>query len=230
MLDALAALPDALTVQGASVQASGLLDPTALLEGAGPWMLAVIALIVFIESGCLFPFLPGDSLLFVAGMLSPALHVNLFLIIVVVWVAAIAGDQVGYMLGRKFGRKFFKPDAKVLNTSRLAAAESFFERHGGKSLFLARFVPLVRTFTPLAVGIAAYPYKKFVGWNVAGAMVWGAGVTIAGYFLGSVSIIRDHVDLWAILIVVVSVVPMGIAWLNGQRKKHAEAKRQALDV
>ncbi len=206
-----------------TILASGLFDPTSLLQGAGPWMLGILALFVFIESGCLFPFLPGDSLLFVGGMLAPAMNVNLSVVIVVIWVAAIAGDQVGYFLGHQYGRRFFTPDARILTTERLAKAEHFFERHGGKSLFLARFVPIVRTFTPLAVGIAGYPYRRFVGWNIAGAVVWGAGVTIAGYFLGSVDIIRDHVDLWALVIVAASLVPVVVAWLSGCRNSTAAA-------
>lgn len=206
-----------------TILASGLLDPTSLLQGAGPWMLGILALFVFIESGCLFPFLPGDSLLFIGGMLAPAMNVNLAVMIVVIWVAAIAGDQVGYFLGHRYGRRFFSSDAKILTTERLAKAEQFFERHGGKSLFLARFVPIVRTFTPLAVGIAGYSYRRFVGWNIAGAVVWGAVVTIAGYFLGSVDIIRDHVDLWALAIVAVSLVPVVAAWLSGRRNGTAAA-------
>lgn len=204
-----------------------LLDPTSLLEGAGPWLLAVVALIVFIESGVLFPFLPGDSLLFVGGMLCPALGVNLFAFIAVVWVAAILGDQVGYFLGERFGRRFFKDDARVLNTKRLQAAEDFFARHGGPSLLLARFVPLVRTYTPLAAGIAAYPYRKFITWNVSGAVLWGALVSVAGYFLGSIDVIREHVDLWALGLVALSLVPMAMAWLNGRRKKKNEERLAA---
>ncbi len=206
-----------------TVLASGLLDPTSVLQGAGPWMLGVLALFVFIESGCLFPFLPGDSLLFVAGMLAPAMHVNLALVVGVVWIAAICGDQVGFFLGRRYGRRFFTPEARVLTTERLSSAEEFFARHGGKSLFLARFVPIVRTFTPLAVGIAGYPYRRFVGWNIAGAVVWGAGVTVAGYFLGSVAVIRDHVDLWALAVVAVSLVPVVVAWLGSRRHTSAGA-------
>lgn len=196
-----------------------------MLENAGPWVLGVLALVIFIESGVLFPFLPGDSLLFVAGMLAGSLGYDLWEVILVTWIAAIAGDQVGYMLGRRYGRGFFKPDARILTTERLEMAEGFFAKHGGKSLFLARFVPIVRTYTPLSVGIAAYPYKKFVGWNVAGAMVWGAMFPIAGHFLGEVPIIRDHVELWALVIVFVSVLPAVLAWLGEKRKT-----KKAVDV
>ncbi|MCQ9389636.1 VTT domain-containing protein [Brevibacterium sp. 50QC2O2] len=230
MFDVLSALPQAAdSLQGASIEASSLLDPGPLLEAAGPWMLGVVALIVFIESGVLFPFLPGDSLLFVAGMLAPSMGIHIWAVIVTAWIAAFLGDQVGYLLGRRFGRRFFKPDARVLSTVRLQAAEDFFARHGGKSLILARFVPLVRTFTPLAVGIAAYPYKRFVGWNVAGAIGWGALLPLAGHFLGSIAIIRDHVDIWAILIVIVSVLPVVIPWLIGRIKRaRGERNREVL--
>jgi len=130
------------------------LDPAGLLEGLGPAALGVIAAMVFIESGVLFPFLPGDSLLFTAGLLHEQLHVTLPVLIGVVTAAAVAGDQVGYLLGRKFGRRWFTDDARVLKTAHLRRTEEFFDRHGGPAVVLARFVPVVRTFAPLTAGAA----------------------------------------------------------------------------
>jgi membrane-associated protein len=182
-------------------------DPSALLQNAGGWVLLVVAAIVFVESGVLFPFLPGDSLIFTAGLLHARLDLPLALLIAVVVAAAITGDQAGYWCGRRFGRRLFKEDARVLNTRYLTGAEDFFARYGGRSLVLARFVPFARTFVPLAAGAAHYRYRSFLMWNILGGVLWGAGLTLAGSALGGVPFIADHVDLIALVIVVVSVIP-----------------------
>ncbi|MBG6218889.1 membrane-associated protein [Arthrobacter sp. CAN_A6] len=200
---------------------SDLADPAALLQGAGGWVLLAVAAIVFIESGVLFPFLPGDSLIFTAGLLHAQLGVQLAVLVTVIVSAAILGDQVGYWLGRRFGRRLFKDDARVLNTRYLTHAEQFFARYGGRSLVLARFVPFARTFVPLAAGTAHYRYPAFLMWNVLGGVLWGAGLTVAGSLLGGVPFIADHVDLIALVIVVVSVVPTLIEIFRQVRKNRA---------
>lgn len=200
---------------------SGLTDPEALLQGLGGWALGVVAVIVFIESGVLFPFLPGDSLIFTAGLLHDSLGLNLAALIAVIVSAAFLGDQVGYWLGRRFGRRLFADDAKVLKTRYLLSAETFFLRYGGRSLILARFVPFARTFVPLAAGIAHYQYRKFLLWNVLGALLWGAGLTVAGSLLGGVPFIAGHVDLIALVIVVVSVVPTVVEVIRQVRRNRA---------
>lgn len=189
------------------ISLADLADPSALLQGAGGWVLLVVAVIVFIESGVLFPFLPGDSLIFTAGLLHVSLGLPLIVLIAVIVGAAIAGDQVGYWLGRRFGRTLFKPTARILNTRYLTTAEAFFARYGGRSLVLARFVPFARTFVPLAAGTAHYRYRSFLMWNIIGAVLWGVGLTVAGSLLGGVPFVADHVDLIALVIVVLSVVP-----------------------
>ncbi|OOP60954.1 alkaline phosphatase [Arthrobacter sp. SRS-W-1-2016] len=194
------------------------LDPATLLQGLGPAALGVVALIVFIESGLLFPFLPGDSLLFTAGLLHEQLQVGLPVLIAVVTVAAIAGDQIGYMLGRRFGRRWFKDDARVLKTARLDAAEDFFKRRGGPAIVLARFVPVVRTFAPLSAGIARYDYKSFTLWNIAGALIWGSSVTLLGSWLGHFEFVAKNVDVIAVIMVLVSVLPWGVEFLKRRRK------------
>lgn len=118
---------------------------------------------VFVESGLLFPFLPGDSLLFTGGLLHEALQVPLWLMILVPFIAAVAGDQVGYFLGNRFGRRFFSDDARFLKTSYLNRTEDFFLRYGGRAIVLARFVPIIRTYVPLVAGTARHPYRRFVG-------------------------------------------------------------------
>ncbi|MCU1634737.1 MAG: alkaline phosphatase [Micrococcaceae bacterium] len=198
-------------------------DPSALLHNAGGWVLLVVAAIVFVESGVLFPFLPGDSLIFTAGLLHARLHLPLALLIAVVVAAAITGDQVGYWLGRRFGRRLFTDDARILNTRYLTGAEDFFTRYGGRSLVLARFVPFARTFVPLAAGAAHYRYRSFLLWNVLGGALWGAGLTLAGSVLGGVPFIADHVDLIALVIVVVSVIPTLIEVTRHIRRNRASA-------
>ncbi|RKQ35171.1 DedA family protein [Kocuria tytonis] len=194
-------------------------DPAQLLEQLGPWALAGMTLMVFVESGLLFPFLPGDSLLFTGGLLHQALHVPLWLMILVPFIAAVAGDQVGYYLGHRFGRRFFKDDARFLKTSYLDQTEDFFRKYGGRSIVLARFVPIVRTYVPLVAGAARHPYREFVGWNVLGGFLWVTIMVVAGSLLGGIPLIRDHVDLIAIGIVVLSLIPVGIQIITSLRNR-----------
>jgi membrane-associated protein len=198
-----------------------VLDLNTLLLGAGPWAIGVIALLVFIESGVLFPFLPGDSLLVTAGILHGKLGLTIPLIAGVGFLAAAAGDQVGYWLGHRFGRRMFKDDARVLKTSRLQETERFFERYGGASLVLGRFVPVVRTYVPLAAGSARYRYRRFLVWNLTGAFLWAVGVTVAGMALGKVPFIRDNLEVLLLVVVAVSVLPVVI----GALRKRAAARR-----
>ncbi|QGF23831.1 DedA family protein [Raineyella fluvialis] len=205
-----------------------LSDPAALLQQLGPWALVGIALMVFIESGLLFPFLPGDSLLFTAALLLTPLGLNFWVLILVAFVAAFLGDQVGYFLGSRFGRGLFKDDARVLKTEHLVRAEEFFHKYGGRSLVLARFVPVVRTYVPLVAGMVRHPYSHFIGWNALGGALWVAIMTTAGYFLGDFPPVRNHVDLIAIIIVFVSLLPMGIEILRARRSNRAP--KRALDT
>lgn len=202
-----------------------LLDATALLHGFGPWVLLGMALVVFIESGVLFPFLPGDSLLVTAAILAPELGVPVWLIALVALVAAIAGDQTGFWLGHRFGRRFFKDDARVLSTARLEEASSFFHRYGGLSLVLGRFVPFVRTYVPLAAGVAGMRYRSFVGWNVLGAIGWVGSMTLVGVLLGGIPGIAHRIDAIMLVIVGISALPVVIAafkrYLEGKRAKRA---------
>ncbi|MBT2565284.1 VTT domain-containing protein [Arthrobacter sp. ISL-85] len=206
-----------------------LLDPASLLEGFGPAALGVIAVMVFIESGVLFPFLPGDSLLFTAGLLHQQLNLALPVLIGVVTAAAIAGDQVGYFLGRRFGRRWFKDDARILKTAHLTATENFFHRHGGAAVVLARFVPIIRTFAPLTAGTARYGYRAFTLWNIVGAAAWATSVILLGTWLGHYEIIAKNIDVIAVLMVLVSVVPWAIEYLKHRRRNRRAAGEQAVD-
>jgi membrane-associated protein len=203
-------------VFNAVMASGGFLDPSALLTGAGPWVLAVIAGIIFIETGLLFPFLPGDSLLFAAGLLSTRLGLPLPVIILVSAVAAVAGDQVGYAIGRRFGRRLFKPDARVFKTKYLDQADTFFGKYGARALVLARFVPIVRTFIPPIVGMSSLPYRKFALWNIIGGVLWVIVGVLAGFWLGRIPFVANNVDLIAIGIVVLSVVPIVIETMRSR--------------
>lgn len=192
----------------------GFLDPINLLNSFGTWMLGGLLLIVFIESGLLFPLLPGDSLLFTAGLIVAAKSSDiepfapLWVLLLTVPIAAFLGDQVGYLLGNRFGYSLFKPDARVLKKKYIDEAHEFFEKHGPITIFLARFVPIVRTYAPLVAGAARMKYSTFLAYNIVGAIAWGAGVTLLGYFLGQIEFIQKNIDIIFLIIVFVSVLPI----------------------
>lgn len=192
----------------------GFLDPVNLLNSFGTWMLAGLLVVVFIESGLLFPLLPGDSLLFTAGLIVAAKSAEiepfaqLWVLLVTIPIAAFLGDQVGYWIGAKVGYSLFKPDARVLKEKYIIEAHDFFEKHGPITIVLARFVPIVRTYAPLVAGAAKMRYPIFLTYNIVGAIAWGAGVTLLGYFLGQFAFIRDNIDYIFLLIVFVSVLPI----------------------
>ena len=199
-------------------------DPESLLVAMGPWVLWGTMLIVLIESGVLFPVLPGESLLFTAGLLHDRLGLHLPTLIIMVVVAAFIGAQIGYFLGAKWGRKLFKPDARVLKTEHLEKAEYYFRDYGGRSLVIGRFIPFVRTFIPLAAGIARYPYSKFLLFNTLGALLWGAGFIIVGSLLGNVPFVHDNLTLILGVIILVSVLPVILEIIGQKRNGGAQAK------
>jgi len=210
-------------IQSTLVQSGGLLDPTALLQGSGPWVLLVIMGIIFIETGLLFPFLPGDSLIFTAALLSTSLGLPLPVLVIAVAVAAILGDSVGYAIGKRFGRRLFKPDARILKTRHLERADAFFAKYGAHSLVLARFVPVVRTFVPPVIGMSTMPYRRFLLWNAIGGVLWALLLSLAGYFLGQIPFVANNVELIAVVIVVLSVVPIAVAVIRERRADRRDA-------
>src|SRR4051794_30890569 len=204
------------------------LDPQHLISTFG--LLGILA-IVFAESGLLIGFfLPGDSLLFTAGLLvadGKYLNQPLWLVCLLVSVAAVLGDQFGYLFGRRFGPALFRrPDSKLFRQENLTRARGFFERYGARSIVLARFVPIVRTFTPIVAGASRMHYRTFLLYNVIGGSLWACGVTVLGYFLGQVAFVRDHIELILIGIVVVSLVPVAVELLRARRRsRSAQAER-----
>jgi len=198
---------------------------------AGPWAaVLVLVAIIFAESGLLIGFfLPGDSLLFTAGFLvhSSVLQFDIHLLVILVFLAAVLGDSVGYLFGRRVGRKIFnRPNSLLFRQENIQKAEEFYDRHGSATIVLARFVPVIRTFAPIVAGVGNMTYRSFVLFNVIGALLWAAGVTYAGYYVGSVlerfGIEVDTILLPIIaLIVIVSVIPPAIHVLKDKKTRTA---------
>ncbi|WP_405980070.1 DedA family protein [Streptomyces sp. NBC_00158] len=191
----------------------------------GHFGLIGILVIVFAESG-FFAFLPGDSLLFTAGLFVASGDISqpLWLVCTMIAASAILGDQVGYLLGKFFGPKLFnRPNSKVFKKENLDAAHDFMEKHGPKAIVLARFVPIIRTFAPMVAGASAMKYRTFLTFNVVGGILWGAGVTVLGYQLGQFEIIKKNVEPIFIGIVLISVIPVIFEVLKARKAKKAEA-------
>lgn len=208
------------------------LDPIKLLGYFGVWALVGLLVVVFVESGVLFPVLPGDTLLFVAGMLaagtaarSEAVNANfaLWQLLVFVPIAAVAGGQVGYWIGRGIGTSMFKPNARFLKQRYLDEAHEFFEQRGPFAIVIARFVPIVRTLAPITAGAAAMRYWVFTAYNVLGAVVWGVGLVLLGYLLGQFEIIQKLLEPIFVLIALASVTPMFVTWYKRRRAAKAAA-------
>lgn len=212
------------------------LDPEFLISTFG--LIGVLA-IVFAESGLLIGFfLPGDSLLFTTGLLvadGEYLTYPLWLVCLLITVAAIAGDQVGYLFGRKVGPALFRrPNSRLFKQENLVKAHEFFEKYGARSIVLARFVPIVRTFTPIVAGVSRMNYRTFVMYNIIGGLLWGTGVTVLGFFLGQIPFVKGNIEAILILIVFVSVLPIAFeltrSWLAARRGMTAEERRAAAEA
>jgi membrane-associated protein len=204
------------------------LDPKKLIETGG---LLLLGAIVFAESGLLIGFfLPGDSLLFTAGLLVATNKFDqpIWLVLIVCFVAAVTGDQVGYLFGRKAGPKLFeREDSRIFKRKHLLSAQEFFERHGARTIVLARFVPIVRTFAPVVAGAANMAYRTFVMFNVVGGVLWAIGVTTAGWALGKrYEWLGDKIEVLALVIVGVSVIPVLLEVLKHRRNAAKHAPQQ----
>ncbi|UYU30913.1 DedA family protein [Siccibacter colletis] len=182
-----------------------------LVAEYGVWVYAILFLILFCETGLVVtPFLPGDSLLFVAGALAslPGNDLNVHLMVLLMIIAAILGDAVNYTIGRLFGDKLFSnPDSKIFRRSYLDKTHAFYARHGGKTIILARFVPIVRTFAPFVAGMGKMSYRHFAAYNVIGALVWVLLFTYAGYFFGTLPFVQENLKLLIVAIIIVSILP-----------------------
>jgi len=184
----------------------------------GAWVYALLFVIVFIETGLVvWPFLPGDSLLFVTGAIAAAGGMDIAAVVAVLIAAALTGDNVNYAIGRWIGPRVFHFErSRWFNPAHLRRAHDFYGRHGGKTIILARFLPVVRTYVPFVAGIGAMPYLRYLGFCVAGAVLWVASLCTAGYFFGNLPVVKSNLSVVIALIVLVSVTPGLIAWLRAR--------------
>jgi membrane-associated protein len=196
---------------------------SAVITQYGVWTYALLFVVIFIETGLVVtPFLPGDSLIFAAGTFAALGSLNIWLLFVLLAVAAVLGDTVNYWIGHYLGARAY--NIKWIRREYLDRTRLFFEKHGGKTIFLARFVPIIRTFAPFVAGIGEMSYSYFISYNIFGGIVWVALFTFAGYFFGNIPFIRDHFSLVIIVIVLISVVPMAVEAIKAQREsKQAKA-------
>jgi membrane-associated protein len=225
------------------------LKPEFWIDKAGSSVVFVVTAIIFAESGLFFGFfLPGDSLLFFVGFLkstgarefaveqaagggldlTPAINAlpPLPVLLVLFFLAAVLGDQVGYLFGRRVGPAIFdRPDSRLFKQSHVTKANAFLEKNGPKTIFLARFIPIVRTFAPIVAGVGKMNYRTFITYNLVGGLVWAGGVTSLGYFLGNIEFIRDNIEYTIIAVVLISLLPVFIELYRSRRhvKDVAEA-------
>ncbi|NMM30656.1 MAG: hypothetical protein HHJ10_06345 [Cellulomonas sp.] len=234
----------ALTALTAAVSGSGhlatlgpsFLNPDHLIESFGAYALIGVVIVVFIETGLLFPLLPGDSLLFTAGALvaQDRLHFPLWLLCLLLFLAAFGGDQSAYWIGRTMGPKVFdRPDSRIFKRRHIDETNAYFERYGGRTIIVARFIPFVRTYAPVAAGVGRMSYRHYVSFDLVGALLWGVGVTLLGYALGNVPFIKANIEFLLIGVVLVSVAPIGLklvrSWLAARRAPAAVLADETAD-
>jgi membrane-associated protein len=190
-----------------------------LVAQYGIWIYAILFGIIFAETGFVVtPFLPGDSLLFVAGALAALGGLNLWLLLAALSLAAVSGNLLNYQIGRYLGPKVFQwPQSRLFNRNALLKTHAFYERHGGKTLVLSRFLPLFRTFAPFVAGIGAMPYGRFFLFNLAGGVGWIFALTLLGYWFGNLPWIQQHLSLLIVGIVVISLLPALIGYLRHKK-------------
>lgn len=200
-----------------------------IISQYGAWTYGILFLIIFMETGFVVtPFLPGDSLLFAAGTFAALGSMNVWLLIVLLIVAAIGGDTVNYWIGHYMGDRAYK--VKWVKKEYLDRTHAFFEKHGGKTIFLARFVPIVRTFAPFVAGMGRMSYGYFLSYNVFGGIVWIMSFTLLGYFFGNISFVKQNFELVIIAIILVSVLPAVWEALKARRETKMEKARTEIET
>lgn len=190
-----------------------------LVRTYGVWIYAILFLIVFLETGVVVtPFLPGDSLLFVAGAIAAAGEMNVHGLVLLLIAAAILGDSLNYAIGRYLGPRVFRfEDTRFFKRAYIDRTHAFFERHGGKTIIIARFIPIIRTYAPFVAGIGAMAYRRFLVFNVTGAILWVLLLTYAGYFFGNLPLVKNNLTLVILGIIVLSILPGVFEFLRARR-------------
>lgn len=209
------------------------LDPQQLLDGVGAWAIVVVALILFAECGLLVGFfLPGDSLLFTVGLLvaGGVLHISLPVLVLLAIVGAVAGNLVGYWIGRKAGPAIFnRANSRLFRREYVDRTHEFFERYGARAIVLARFVPIVRTFITVMAGVGRMSFRRFAVYSSIGGAIWVVAVTVLGYFLGQVTLIKDNLEIIFVVIVLLSIIPI-VVELVRSRRRAPEPRRVGVDT
>jgi membrane-associated protein len=190
----------------------------------GHWLYLFLFLVIFAETGLVvFPFLPGDSILFIAGTVVATADLNVHLLVVVLIAAAIFGDTINYSVGHYIGpRVFDKPDSRWLKQEHLRRTQAFYDKYGGVTIIIGRFIPIIRTFAPFLAGVAGMKYPRFLSYNVVGAVAWITSLVYAGYLFGNIPWVKNNLTLIVFLIVVVSLLPAVTTFIK-ERKAHREA-------
>ena len=199
------------------------LDQTlaALAAEYGPWLYGILFAVIFAETGLVvFPFLPGDSLLFISGTVAAAAALNVHVLVLVLSAAAILGDSVNYAIGRYIGPKAFsRPDSRWFRQDHLRRTQAFYDKYGGVTIIIGRFVPIIRTFAPFLAGVAQMSYPRFLCYNVVGGVLWIASLVYAGYLFGNIPWVKDNLTWIVIAIVVVSLIPVASTLIKERRDR-----------
>jgi len=203
------------------------LSPENILNWLGPWALVGVAFIIFAECGLLIGFfLPGDSLLFLTGLFVAQnfIEQSIWLVVIVLTLMAVIGNLVGYWIGYAVGPKLFdKPDSKIFKQEYVEKTHAFFEKYGARAIILARFVPIVRTFITAIAGAAKMDFRKYALYSTIGGVIWAAGITLAGYYLGNFPIVKENITIVLLLVVFISIVPIVIEYIKHRREGKAAA-------
>jgi membrane-associated protein len=194
----------------------------------GPWLYALVFAVIFAETGLvIFPLLPGDSLLFISGTVVATAGLNVHLLVALLIVAAVLGDSVNYSIGRYIGPKVFdKPDSRWFRQEHLRRTQAFYDRYGGVTIIIGRFVPIIRTFAPFLAGVAGMSYRKFLTFNVIGGVAWISSLVYAGYLFGNIPWVKKNLSLIVVAIVIVSLIPAVTTFVGERRAARAQVPPQ----
>jgi membrane-associated protein len=193
-----------------------------LISEYGTWTHLILFLVVFCETGLVItPFLPGDSLLFATGTFAALGALDLWLVMVLLIIAAILGDTLNYWVGSYIGPRAFRGDIRFLRKEYLDRTHAFYEKHGGKTIILARFIPIIRTFAPFVAGVGAMSYPRFLTYNVVGAVLWVVLFVLGGYFFGNITVVRENFSLVILAIIAISVLPLALEGVRAWRSRPA---------
>lgn len=202
-----------------------------IIENYGRFSYAILFLIIFAETGLVFtPFLPGDSLLFAAGMFAATGSFDVVLLALLLWLAVFLGDNVNYWVGHFLGEKIIANPKLPINQKHIDKTQAFYDKHGGKTIFLARFVPIIRTFAPFVAGVGRMKYKKFISYSVAGSFVWITSFTLGGYFFGNIQIVKENFSIVVVAIILISISPFVVQLIKGMIAKLNKNKKNETEI